>query len=120
MLDRPNLTVLTQAYVHRIATSKVGGEVISTGVEFEHGGQVYTVNVGKETIVSARYVTRSDTMPVHLTDDDDDVYSTVKSPHILELSGIGRPEVLKKIGVPIRVELPGVGENVQDHIFGSK
>ena len=44
--------------------------------------------------------------------------SAIKSPHILELSGIGRPEVLKKIGVPVRVELPGVGENVQDHIFG--
>lgn len=36
---------------------------------------------------------------------------------MLELSGLGRKEVLSKIGVPVQVELPGVGENVQDHIF---
>jgi GMC oxidoreductase len=34
----------------------------------------------------------------------------------LELSGIGRPDVLTKIGVETKVALPGVGENVQDHI----
>jgi choline dehydrogenase-like flavoprotein len=43
--------------------------------------------------------------------------STLKSPQILELSGFGRKEVLEKIGVPVKVELPGVGENVQEHIF---
>lgn len=41
--------------------------------------------------------------------------STFHSPQILELSGIGRRNVLDKIGVPVQVELPGVGENVQEH-----
>ena len=39
--------------------------------------------------------------------------STIKSPQILELSGIGRKDVLSKIGVDVKIELPGVGENVQ-------
>lgn len=42
---------------------------------------------------------------------------TLKSPQILELSGIGNPEVLNRIGVPLKVDLPGVGENVQDHLL---
>jgi hypothetical protein len=46
----------------------------------------------------------------------DTEYSTIKSPQILELSGIGRPDVLTKIGVKTKVALSGVGENVQDHI----
>ena len=39
----------------------------------------------------------------------------IKSPQILELSVIGRKELLESIGVPIRMELPGVGENMQEH-----
>jgi len=39
----------------------------------------------------------------------------LKSPQVLELSGIGRSEVLSQIGVETKVELPGVGENLQDH-----
>ena len=41
----------------------------------------------------------------------------MKSPQILELSGIGDPKVLSKIGVETKVDLPGVGANVQDHTF---
>ena len=43
--------------------------------------------------------------------------STMKSPQILELSGIGDPELLAKIGVELKVNLPAVGTNVQDHPF---
>jgi choline dehydrogenase-like flavoprotein len=43
--------------------------------------------------------------------------SALKSPQILELSGIGRKEVLEKVGIPVVVDLPGVGENLQEHIF---
>lgn len=43
--------------------------------------------------------------------------SALKSPHILEMSGIGRRDVLEKIGVPLKIDLPGLGENVQEHIF---
>ena len=40
---------------------------------------------------------------------------TIVSPQILELSGIGRRDVLDGIGVAVKIELDGVGENVQDH-----
>lgn len=43
--------------------------------------------------------------------------STLGSPHILELSGIGRRDVLEKAGIPLKLELPGVGENVQEHVM---
>ena len=43
--------------------------------------------------------------------------SSLKTPQLLELSGIGRKEVLEKIRVPLKIELPGVGENVQEHYF---
>jgi choline dehydrogenase len=39
----------------------------------------------------------------------------IGSPQLLELSGIGRPEVLRAQGIAVRHELPGVGENMQDH-----
>ena len=41
----------------------------------------------------------------------------MKPPQILELSGIGDPAVLAKIGVETKVDLPAVGTNVQDHLF---
>lgn len=44
-------------------------------------------------------------------------HSGLKSPHILELSGIGRKDVLTRAEIPMKLELPGVGENVQEHVF---
>jgi hypothetical protein len=41
----------------------------------------------------------------------------LKSPQILELSGIGRPDVLEKIDVPVQLALDGVGENIQEHMW---
>lgn len=46
----------------------------------------------------------------------DDSHRALKSPHILELSGIGRKDVLDSIGVQMKIHLPGVGENVQEQI----
>lgn len=42
--------------------------------------------------------------------------SCVKSPQILELSGIGDPKILRAAGVAVTVDLPGVGTNVQEHV----
>lgn len=56
-LDRPNLKVLTEAYVRRVLTKKDGEELVATGVEFEHGGSIHTVNAGKEVILNAGYGT---------------------------------------------------------------
>ncbi|KAI0689397.1 alcohol oxidase [Cytidiella melzeri] len=96
---RTNLTVLVTALARRVLLSDAdpNGEVTATGVEFEHGGKVYEVKANNEVVLSA---------------------GTLTSPHLLELSGIGRRDVLAKIDVPLKVELPGVGENLQEHIYG--
>lgn len=41
----------------------------------------------------------------------------LKSPQLLELSGIGDRKILETLGIPIQVDLPGVGENLQEHLF---
>ncbi|KAI0695502.1 GMC oxidoreductase [Cerioporus squamosus] len=94
-LSRPKLAVLTGAYVRRLVTRNEG-EVVATGVEFEHGGKIHTVNVSREVILCA---------------------GTIKSPHILELSGIGDKNVLEPLGIPVQLDLPSVGTNLQDHVI---
>lgn len=41
----------------------------------------------------------------------------IQSPHLLEQSGVGSPEALRKANIPLIVDLPGVGENLQEHLF---
>ena len=89
---RPNLHVLTDAPVSRLVISSDNKTV--TGIEFFHGDKAYTVNAKKEVILSA---------------------GALKSPQILELSGIGNPEILTKAGIKITIENLRVGENFQDH-----
>ncbi|EKM56079.1 uncharacterized protein PHACADRAFT_162124 [Phanerochaete carnosa HHB-10118-sp] len=55
-LDRPNLKVLTDAYVRKIVTDESGGDVAASGVEFEYGGHVYTVFIKKEVVLSVGYI----------------------------------------------------------------
>ena len=64
------------------------------GIEFSRGGVVERAEAAREVILSA---------------------GAIGSPHILQLSGVGDPEHLAKIGVPIVHELRGVGRNMQDH-----
>ncbi|KAF5376948.1 hypothetical protein D9615_007272 [Tricholomella constricta] len=96
--DRSNLTVLTEAFVSRIvfADNSDDQDLVATGVEFTQQGNKNTVNARKEVILSA---------------------GAIKDPQILEHSGVGRPEVLSKIGIEMQIDLPGVGENLQDHPF---
>ncbi|KAJ7048088.1 GMC oxidoreductase [Mycena amicta] len=96
--ERKNLVILTEATVARVlfAESAPGKELTATGVEFIHDGKTLQVHAKKEVILSA---------------------GTIKSPQILELSGIGRKEILEKIGVECRVDLRGVGQNVQEHTY---
>ncbi|KAJ3556842.1 hypothetical protein NM688_g1799 [Phlebia brevispora] len=95
--DRANLTVLVNAPARRVLTEQAGnGRMSAVGVEFEHANRVYVVNVASEVILSA---------------------GSLQSPHILELSGIGRKEILERINVQTKIELPGVGENVQEHML---
>lgn len=92
-LGRPNLKVLTEALVTKV---NLDGNT-ATGVEFVHNGQKHTVNASKEVILSG---------------------GVINSPQILELSGIGDPQVLKEAGVECKVENTRVGANFQDHVLG--
>ncbi|KAI0650509.1 GMC oxidoreductase [Trametes meyenii] len=94
--DKSNFTVLVSAHVNRVIPASGDSEFTAESVEFEHEGQIYTVRANKEVILSA---------------------GALKSPQLLELSGIGNPNVLRKIGIPTKVDLPGVGQNVQEHML---
>jgi choline dehydrogenase len=90
-LRRPNLQLVTHALVHRV----VFDGKRATGIEFSrNGGPVERADAAREVILSA---------------------GAVGSPHILQLSGVGDPEHLGKIGVEVVHALPGVGRNMQDH-----
>lgn len=91
---RPNLTVVTGAYVQRILLSGAGTNVTATGVEYRQGSDVKIVDVKAEIILSA---------------------GALHSPKILELSGIGDPSILKKAGIRPVIPNSNVGENLQDH-----
>lgn len=94
--DRKNLVVLTGARAEKII---LGGEspgtVTATGVEYTQDGKKYSVTATKEVILSA---------------------GALQSPKLLELSGIGNAEILAKHDIEALVDLPGVGENLQDHL----
>lgn len=95
-MQRDNLTVITHAQVHEVLFSTVqSSSKKAVGVSFERKGKMLEVNASKEIILSA---------------------GSIGSPHILQLSGIGAAETLAKAGITQRHELPGVGENLQDHL----
>ncbi|TDL21816.1 GMC oxidoreductase [Rickenella mellea] len=95
---RTNLTVLCGAIAHRIIfhSSVGGGEIEASGVEFEHDGLKHEVCARKEVLLCA---------------------GALKTPQILELSGIGNRNVLESLGIATKVDLPGVGTNMQEHLF---
>ncbi|MBT7730977.1 MAG: choline dehydrogenase [Rhodospirillaceae bacterium] len=88
--NRKNLTVESRAHVTKLVFNKKR----ATGVHYSIDGIKKSAEVNNEVIVSA---------------------GAVQSPHILELSGIGQPQLLKSYGIDIQHELPGVGENYRDH-----
>ena len=88
--SRPNLTVVTDALVHRVTFE---GQR-ATGVEFSRNGVVEQVTARRETILSA---------------------GAIGSPQILQLSGVGPAVLLQQYGIPVVADLP-VGENLQDHL----
>ncbi|MEM9145474.1 MAG: GMC family oxidoreductase N-terminal domain-containing protein [Pseudomonadota bacterium] len=93
---RPNLTILTHAHTQGLVFDAEDARRV-TGVRFVRKGAEQTLRLrpGGEVILSA---------------------GAIGSPQLLELSGIGRGEVLSKAGVPVRHELAGVGECLQDHL----
>jgi choline dehydrogenase-like flavoprotein len=91
-LGRPNLTVLPRVHVNRI----VFDGVRAVGVECRRAGSSSTelIRCTREVILAA---------------------GTIQSPQILQLSGIGPSDLLRRHGVDVLVEAPEVGENLKDH-----
>lgn len=89
-LSRKNLTVLTEAQVNRvlIKNNKVNG------VSYKYNNSNFSINITGEVILSA---------------------GSIISPQILQLSGIGPGSLLKKFDIPVIVDSPNVGRNLQDH-----
>ena len=93
VLDRRNLTVVTDALVHRLVITR--GRC--TGVEYTHGGIVQRAGADAEVVLCA---------------------GAVGSPQLLMLSGVGPAETLRSHDVEPLVDLPGVGANLSDHPLG--
>jgi choline dehydrogenase len=87
-----NLRIVTNALVTRIVVQ--GGR--ATGVEYVQGSHGHSLAAGREVIVCS---------------------GALNSPHLLLLSGIGPASHLAAHGIPVRVDLPGVGQNLQDHLM---
>ena len=90
-IHRPNLTVMTHAAVSRIRMRNRTAE----GVEFLHRDTRFFAEARRETILAA---------------------GAIGSPQLLQLSGIGSGTLLKKHQIGVVHDLPGVGENLHDHL----
>lgn len=88
--SRPNLRIETHATVTRVIVE----DGRATGVEFLRGGERLVVRARREVVIAA---------------------GAFNSPQLLMLSGIGPAEHLADLGIPVVVNLPGVGANLQDH-----
>jgi len=89
--SQPNLTVISGAHTSRVL---LNGKQ-ATGVEYLQGRQTVQVKAKREVIVSG---------------------GSFGSPQLLMLSGIGPAEHLQQHGIPVLHDLPGVGQNLQDHL----
>ncbi|MES1264767.1 MAG: GMC family oxidoreductase N-terminal domain-containing protein, partial [Variovorax sp.] len=95
VVTRTNLIVLTDLHVTRVLMAGEGAGRTATGVQCQRqNGQVVSVMARREVIVSA---------------------GVIGTPRLLELSGVGDPDVLDNAGIRTQVALRGVGTNLQDH-----
>jgi len=90
-LARPNLDLVIHALVEQVLLDNKR----AIGVKFQHQGKIQIIRATREVIVSC---------------------GAIKSPQLLMLSGIGPAAELEKHGIPVRHELPAVGQNLQDHL----
>lgn len=109
VMSRPNLRVVTSAQTTRILFSGTR----ATGVEFKirySAGSVVEVSSGLRRAYGGEVIVCA---------------GAFGSPQLLELSGVGNGTELSALGIPVVADLPGVGENLQDHLevyvqYGSK
>ncbi len=90
-MRRGNLRVLTHAHTERIA---MDGRR-ATGVRFRRDDQLFEARATREVLLAA---------------------GAINSPKLMELSGIGRPDILAPLGIEVVHAMAGVGENLQDHL----
>ena len=90
-LDRPNLHIITKAFVQKIDIENKK----ATGVTYKKSNALISLKARKEVIVSA---------------------GALQSPQILMLSGIGSADMLKHHGIEPLLDNPNIGQNLQDHI----
>ncbi|KAF8313118.1 GMC oxidoreductase [Clavulina sp. PMI_390] len=97
-VNRPNLVVLPSAHVTKLILTGTGEPYTVSGVQFTVAGsdKAYEVKATREVILSA---------------------GAFGTPQLLELSGIGKREVLERVGIEVKIDLPSVGENLQDHVY---
>jgi choline dehydrogenase len=88
---RPNLAIWTEALVDRLTFDGKR----ATGLELKRAGQLRRVVARREVILAA---------------------GAIGSPMLLQLSGVGAGDLLGRFAIPVRHDLPGVGENLQDHL----
>jgi choline dehydrogenase len=90
-MKRPNLRVETEALVSRVVFE--GTKAVA--VEYVQGGRTHVVRARREILLSG---------------------GTINTPQLLQLSGIGDGESLRRFGIPVVAHRPGVGRNLQDHL----
>jgi len=95
--QRPNLTIITHAHTSKVLLGGTtdDGSLRATGVQYLQQGQTQEVHARREVLLSA---------------------GAFGSPQLLMLSGVGPAEHLREHGIPVRHALPGVGQNLQDHV----
>jgi choline dehydrogenase len=89
-MRRPNLTVRTRALAHRVLFSGTR----ATGVEYSVRGRLHRTDAGEVILCGGAF----------------------NSPQLLQLSGVGNAADLGALGIDMVADLPGVGENLQDHL----
>ncbi len=90
-MTRPNLSLHTRAHVTKLLFD--GDRVV--GLTYLKDGESHVVHADREVILSA---------------------GSVQSPQVLQLSGIGPADLLRSLGIDVRVDAPEVGSNLQDHL----
>mgnify|MGYP001285455821 CR=1 FL=1 len=89
--NRPNLRILTNALVNRIVVRNQK----AVGIEYQRNGKFFKLRAKKEIIISC---------------------GSIGSPVLLQRSGIGPKKILDNAGIKCVINLPGVGQNLQDHL----
>jgi choline dehydrogenase len=95
-LGRPNLTLITKAHTRKLLLEEKDGMKRVTGIDLVVEGKGEGVAKARREVILAA--------------------GSIGSPHLLQLSGVGRRDLLQELGIPVVHELPGVGENLHDHL----